>query len=140
MTHFVRTETIGNFLIVTLDRPAVLNSLHAPACHELSMIWDDFLEDDNLWLAIVTGTGDQAFCAGHDLVEDFHAPMPKSGWAGLSHRTEFHKPLIAAVNGARLVICLHDSPVFFGHVIAFARQAGGPESMDHAVMDLILRL
>ncbi|KCZ64643.1 enoyl-CoA hydratase-related protein [Hyphomonas atlantica] len=102
MTHFVRTETIGNFLIVTLDRPAVLNSLHAPACHELSMIWDDFLEDDNLWLAIVTGTGDQAFCAGHDLVEDFHAPMPKSGWAGLSHRTEFHKPLIAAVNGLAL--------------------------------------
>jgi enoyl-CoA hydratase/carnithine racemase len=102
MAQFVRTETTGNVLIVTLDRPAVLNSLHAPACHELAMIWDEFLENDNLWLAIVTGAGDQAFCAGHDLVEDFHAPMPKSGWAGLSHRNEFNKPLIAAVNGLAL--------------------------------------
>lgn len=102
MGTFVKTETKGRILQVTLDRPRALNSLHAPACHELANVWDNFLADDELWLAIVTGSGDKAFCAGHDLVDDFYAPMPATGWAGLSHRNDFTKPLIAAVNGLAL--------------------------------------
>lgn len=102
MGHFIKTETRDRILLVTLDRPEVHNSLHAPACHELADVWDAFLADDGLWLAIVTGSGEKAFCAGHDLVDDFFDPMPASGWAGLSHRSDFTKPLIAAVNGLAL--------------------------------------
>ena len=99
MGKFIDTESDGHILQITLNRPEVLNSLHAPACHELSAVWDMYVADDDLWIAIVTGTGDRAFCAGHDLRDGFFDPMPDTGWAGMSHRDDLHKPIIAAVNG-----------------------------------------
>lgn len=99
MGHFIKTDRDGAILTITLDRPEVLNSLHAPACHELSAVWDKFVADDSLWAAIITGTGERAFCAGHDLRDGFFDPMPQTGWAGMSHRSDITKPVIAAVNG-----------------------------------------
>ncbi|MGI4815080.1 MAG: enoyl-CoA hydratase-related protein [Janthinobacterium lividum] len=99
---FIRTETAGHLLIVTLDRPQVMNSLHAPACHELSAVWDAFQADPDLWVAIITGSGDKAFCAGHDLADGFDDPMPDTGWAGMAERADITKPIIAAVNGYAL--------------------------------------
>lgn len=98
MGEFIRTERDGHLLIITLDRPQVLNALHAPACHELSAVWDDFVADDELWIAIVTGEG-RAFCSGHDLLDGFDDPMPESGWAEMARRTNLNKPVICAVNG-----------------------------------------
>jgi len=99
MGEFIDTERDGHILTITLNRPKLLNSLHAPACHELSAVWDMYVADDDLWVAIVTGAGDRAFCAGHDLHDGFFDPMPDTGWAGMSHRDDLHKPIIAAVNG-----------------------------------------
>jgi hypothetical protein len=98
MGKFVKTQAEGHILTVTLDRPGVLNALHAPACHELAAIWDDFAANDDLWVAIINGTG-KAFCAGHDLVDGFFDAMPESGWAGLARRESLNKPLICAVQG-----------------------------------------
>lgn len=98
---FVRTAREGHVLIVTLDRPQLLNSLHAPACFELDRIWTAFQADPDLWIAIVTGAG-RAFCAGHDLADAPDEPMPDSGWAGLSQRSDIDKPIIAAVHGAAM--------------------------------------
>ena len=50
-----------------INRPAVRNALHAPAHDELEQIWNDQAADDGLWVAILTGSGDQSFSAGHDL-------------------------------------------------------------------------
>ena len=99
MPKYCRTEREDKLLVVTLDRPDVLNSLHAPACFELDEIFNDFERDPTLWIAVITGAGDRAFCAGHDLAEAHDAPMPPSGWAGLAERPDRTKPLIAAVNG-----------------------------------------
>lgn len=99
MGEFIQTDRDGRVLTITLNRPQVLNSLHAPACHELSAVWDTFVGDDSLWVAIVTGAGERAFCAGHDLRDGFFDPMPETGWAGMSHRSDITKPVIAAVNG-----------------------------------------
>ena len=99
MPKFLQVEREGRLLIVTLQRPEVLNSLNAPSCHELSAVWDEFQADPELWVAIVTGAGDKAFCAGHDLTDGFDEPMPATGWAGMSNRTDITKPIIAAVNG-----------------------------------------
>jgi enoyl-CoA hydratase/carnithine racemase len=99
MYEFCRLERDGRVLTVTLDRPKVLNSLHAPACFELDRIFTEFEADPDLWVAIVTGAGERAFCAGHDLADAPDAPMPHSGWAGLAERQRRVKPLIAAVNG-----------------------------------------
>jgi len=97
-TEGIKVERDGKILIVTLDRPEQLNALHAKACFALSSIWDFYVADRSLWVAIVTGAG-RAFCSGHDLLDGFDEPMPESGWAGLSHRDDLSKPVIAAVNG-----------------------------------------
>ena len=99
MIEYCQVARHDRILVVTLDRPAVHNSLHAPACFELDAIFNDFEADPDLWVAIITGAGERAFCAGHDLADAPDAPMPATGWAGLAQRTSCNKPLIAAVNG-----------------------------------------
>lgn len=99
MPEFIRTEKKGRVLVIVLNRPDVRNALHAPACRELSTVLDEFQADPELWVGIITGAGDQAFCAGHDLATGFEDPMPRTGWAGLAERNDITKPLIAAVNG-----------------------------------------
>jgi enoyl-CoA hydratase/carnithine racemase len=99
MYKHCRIQRDDKLLVITLDRPEVLNSLNASACFELDEIFNDFERDSTLWIALITGAGDRAFCAGHDLADNPEAPMPPSGWAGLSERPRRTKPLIAAVNG-----------------------------------------
>ena len=99
MPDYFKLERNGPILTVTISRPQVRNALHAPACHELSEIWDNFQADPDLWVGIITGEGDKAFCSGHDLLDGFDEPMPTTGWAGMADRSDITKPLIAAVNG-----------------------------------------
>ncbi|MFP5071643.1 acetyl-CoA acetyltransferase [Pseudonocardia nantongensis] len=92
----------GHLLEVTIDRPDARNSLHPPANDELDEVFDAFFADPELWVAILTGAGDQAFSAGNDLRWSASGkPMwvPKNGFAGLTARAAMTKPVIAAVNG-----------------------------------------
>jgi enoyl-CoA hydratase/carnithine racemase len=98
MTTHIKTARDGHVLTITLNRPAVLNSLNAAACFELDGIWTEFAQDPDLWIAIITGEG-RAFCAGHDLADAPDEAMPESGWAGIAERPPITKPIIAAVNG-----------------------------------------
>lgn len=103
--RFIRVSREGPVLIVTIDRPEVLNALHAPAHAECAEAFDRFAQDGSLWVAIITGAGERAFCAGNDLKHQAAggAPaMPESGFAGLSRRFDLAKPVIAAVNGLAL--------------------------------------
>ncbi|MBV9331136.1 MAG: enoyl-CoA hydratase/isomerase family protein [Alphaproteobacteria bacterium] len=89
--------------IVTLNRPEVMNALHAPAHVELNQVFDEFAADPDQWVAIVTGAGERAFSAGNDLkVTASGGPrpaMPHGGFGGLTSRFDLDKPVIAAVNG-----------------------------------------
>ena len=108
MAHeFCDYEKRDHLAIVTLNRPEVLNALHPAATAELSGVWDDFADDDDLWVAILTGAG-RAFSAGNDLKataaassRQSRAPAGpvKGGWGGITTRYDLFKPLIAAVNG-----------------------------------------
>jgi acetyl-CoA C-acetyltransferase len=92
----------GHLLEVTINRPEVRNSLHPMANDELDHVFDAYFADPDLWIAILTGTGDKAFSAGNDLVYSASGqPMwvPKNGFAGLTSRDHMPKPVIAAVNG-----------------------------------------
>ncbi len=104
---YSKVEIDGRLMIVTLNRPDVYNALHHPAHEELTAVWDEFQENPELWVAIVTGAGDKAFSAGNDL--KYHAeyrakhgkrpPATVKGFAGLANRHDLDKPVIAAVNG-----------------------------------------
>ncbi len=111
MTYeFIKYEKRGRIAYITLNRPERLNALHLPAHHELSAAWDDFAEDDNAWVAIISGAGDRAFCAGNDLKYVTEHPenigrddvQPRGGFGGITTRYDLYKPVIAAVHGFAL--------------------------------------
>ena len=100
--EFINLTKEGPITIITINRPHVRNALNAVSHVELAHAFDDFAADDRQWVAIITGAGEQAFCAGHDLKQDPAAaapPLPSTGFAGLVARFDLNKPVIAAVNG-----------------------------------------
>ncbi len=102
MPEFCRSERDGRILTVIIDRPEVMNALHPPANAELAAVFDEFVSDPELWVAILTGAGDRAFSAGNDLkhtAKGGGGSIPASGFAGLTSRFDNTKPVIAAVNG-----------------------------------------
>jgi enoyl-CoA hydratase/carnithine racemase len=103
MTYeFCAVAREGRLTVVTLNRPEVMNALHADAHEELARVFDDFAADPEQWVAIVTGAGERAFSAGNDLkvtAAGGRRRWPESGFAGLTQRFDLDKPVIAAVNG-----------------------------------------
>jgi enoyl-CoA hydratase/carnithine racemase len=105
--EFIKYEKKDHIAYVTFNRPERMNALH-PACHvEMEKVWDDFVADKAMWVAIVTGAGDKAFSAGNDLrwtAEHRGEPLmsAKGGFAGITARYDIYKPVIAAVNGFAL--------------------------------------
>lgn len=106
MTYkFSLLEKKDHLWIVTLNRPERMNALHSPAHLELDKIFDNFQEDEEAWVAIITGAGDRAFSAGNDLkyqAEGGSMERVETGFAGLTSRYNLNKPLIAAVNGVAM--------------------------------------
>lgn len=110
--QFIQYEKKDRIAYVTINRPEVMNSLHPPSHRELTQIWQDFLDDPDCWVAILTGAGEKAFSAGNDLrytaehPEEFgpggSAMKVPGGFGGMTSRFDFWKPLIAAVNGYAL--------------------------------------
>jgi crotonobetainyl-CoA hydratase len=103
--EFLSVEREGPVTVVTLNRPEVMNALHAPAHFELGEVFDAFRDDPEQWVAIVTGAGERAFSAGNDLKHQAGGGKmgsPPSGFAGLTSRFDTNKPLIAAVNGVAM--------------------------------------
>lgn len=104
---FVKYEKRGHIACITFNRPEVMNALHPPCHLEMDQVWDDFVADKSMWVALVTGAGDKAFSAGNDLrwtAEHRGEQMPRSkgGFAGITARFDIYKPIIAAVNGYAL--------------------------------------
>ncbi len=110
MGEYSKVEIDGRLMIVTINRPEVMNALHPMASQELSEAFDEFAGNPDLWVAIITGAGERAFSAGNDL--KYHADLrartgkrpvsPPKGFAGLTFRHDLDKPVIAAVNGVAM--------------------------------------
>ena len=134
-SSYLLTYPAPYILLVTINREKAMNSIPMSAHWEADEIFTWFDQEPSLRVAVVTGAGSKAFCAGQDLIEQgrFKAsPPPKdlveqgqlkaslppksarrhppSGFMGISRRTG-KKPIIAAVNGFALgggfEICLN---------------------------------
>jgi len=106
MPEYCKVEKDGRILTVSLDRPDLLNALHPLANLELGKVFDEFADDPELWVAIITGEG-RGFCAGNDLKFQASGGMqgvevPVRGFGGLTARYDCDKPVIAAVNGVAM--------------------------------------
>jgi len=95
----------GPVTLITIERPERMNAIGARTHRELVDAWGRFRDDDDAYVAVLTGAGDRAFCAGGDLKSGVDGePLELSGSAdgvlGPSRWTDIYKPTIAAVNGA----------------------------------------
>ena len=89
-------------VVITLNRPETRNALSLEIREGLFAAWDRFERDPGLRVAILTGAGDKAFCAGGDLkemVERKLAVPPREMFPVPGDNIELSKPTIAAVNG-----------------------------------------
>lgn len=119
----VRIEVRNRIAVITLDRPVAMNALDPSMLFGLAEAWDSVEEDDDVWVVVVTGAGDDAFCVGADLKVTIPAATGEAREGALEARSTlqapgatsperfpnmnktllrgrfFPKPVIAAVNG-----------------------------------------
>jgi len=85
---------------IRLNRPDKMNALNTELIRGLEKIWVDFREDENLWVAILTGNG-RAFCVGAD-----YQSVDEPGFTTTPVETPVYhqvwKPVICAINGHAL--------------------------------------
>jgi len=88
--------------VITINRPEQRNALNREVREGLTEAWHRFEKDDSLRIAILTGAGEKAFCAGGDLKEMVETGMrvpPRDFIPAIYDNVELTKPTIAAVNG-----------------------------------------
>jgi E-phenylitaconyl-CoA hydratase len=95
----------GHVATITYNRPAALNAINADMRRDLNEAFTRFRDDEDAWVAIVTGAG-RAFCVGADLRDGAGAAGQFAGtfWEkptlnSFESGWEIFKPVIAAVNG-----------------------------------------
>jgi E-phenylitaconyl-CoA hydratase len=105
VTPLVLYERDGHVATITYNRPEKLNAITGAVRTELNAAWEQFRDDEEAWVGIVTGAG-KAFCVGADLVDGAGAAgsWPGSFWEiptinSFESGLEVWKPTIAAVNG-----------------------------------------
>ena len=109
----VSTERKDHIWIITINRPEQMNCVDGETAALLEQAWKTFRDDDDLYVAILTGAGDTAFCAGADLKNlPSLGPGPGTsrhtrrrfvtsgpGYMGYTRQTDIFKPILCAVNG-----------------------------------------
>lgn len=95
----VRFERTGAAAVVTIDRPERRNAVDGETAAALLAAYERFAADDGARVMVLTGAGEQAFCAGADLkaLETLDPDAP-SGPMGFTRLTPA-KPAIAAIRG-----------------------------------------
>jgi enoyl-CoA hydratase/carnithine racemase len=104
-------EKHGAVRLITINRADKMNSLDFAANEALIDIWRTFDQDDDARVAVITGAGDKAFCAGADLktytlnfaqaaAPEFRSKYTNGpGFGGITRNLDIDKPILAAVNG-----------------------------------------
>jgi enoyl-CoA hydratase len=105
---FLSLEQDGAVVVVTINRPAVLNALSEAVLREIESAFDALAADEGVRAIVLTGAGEKAFVAGAD-IKELAAQTPvtgretaKRGQRLFSRIEQLGKPVIAAINGFAL--------------------------------------
>jgi len=113
----IHVQTEGDhLLVITIDRPERKNAMDLVHFRDLAGAWRDFRDDDDLWVAIVTGT-DGCFMSGADLrdyvpqitalseqiaageVDEIDGCKLSDGTEAVLRNMKLYKPIVAAIDG-----------------------------------------
>jgi enoyl-CoA hydratase len=112
--EYVHYEQDGPVVVMTIDRPERMNAIGPEVHEQLVEAWRRFRDAESALVGVLTGAGEQAFCAGGDLKSAFEGTPPApttpeeierhnrgeaDGILGPSRWTDIYKPTIAAING-----------------------------------------
>jgi enoyl-CoA hydratase/carnithine racemase len=102
-------ERQGRITVVTINRPDRMNAIDPQTSAELHDAFTKFRDDDDQWVAVLTGAGGRAFSAGNDLVvmsraqqegaASTAAAYARAPFGGITRDFECWKPIVAAING-----------------------------------------
>jgi len=108
-------EKEGHIATVILNRPEVRNAINAEMLCQMADAWQVIIDDPEIRVAILTGAGEEAFCAGADLdrlvrmMQGLRPPEDEYDrriqedysliYKGLLRNIEVYKPIVAAVKG-----------------------------------------
>ncbi|WP_394848745.1 enoyl-CoA hydratase-related protein [Pendulispora brunnea] len=134
MSSKVLTEVIDHIFVITISRPEKRNCVDGETAALLTAAWKRFRDDEALWVAILTGAGEEAFCAGADLtaIAELGPGLDASpskmrqfiahgeGYLGYTRQTDIYKPILCAINGHALaggleLACLGDIRIVEEH-------------------------
>jgi len=107
-TKVLKYETRDRKAYITLNRPEAMNALNGDLIDGIAQAVEAFQNDNELLVAILTGEGGRAFCAGADLKEMTRRDQipgsnaVRAGRNGLLALRDCSKPLIAAIDGYSL--------------------------------------
>ena len=100
-------EKEGRVAIFTINRPEALNAMNGAVHEEINDAMLDFRDNPDLWVGIITGAGEKAFCGGADIKDMLPFMQETRTRPWLTPGTPMRglaiwKPLIAAINGLAL--------------------------------------
>jgi hypothetical protein len=101
MSDPIRYEKRGHVAILTLDRPEARNALTPRMLCLLADAFVDFRADAALRVAILTGAGDIAFCAGGDLATTLPLMTGARAPADAFEQRMLDDPLVLAASSLR---------------------------------------
>ena len=98
----IKTSINKQLLEIYINRPDKMNAINPETSMELKHIFEQFKSNDNLKVAILSGSGEKAFSAGNDLKHIRSDSDPKVPFGGITSDYICYKPIIAAINGFAL--------------------------------------
>jgi len=123
MANELLVEVTDHVMTVTINRPEARNAMNLAVMAGLARAWMRLRDDPDIWVAILTGAGDKAFCSGGDLksfinqtvgkTEQIRSGQAQLDWGDVDteglppnaptfavlRNVEIWKPIIGAVNG-----------------------------------------
>ena len=105
--HLKFEPKVNGVLLVTINRPEVMNATNARLHYELTQVWDTIDKDDEINVIVITGEGERAFSAGGDLEwiskmvgnPDAVNSVQKEAADIVYNVLACEKPIISAING-----------------------------------------